>query len=157
MSKEDILKITDGCFGPVAGILLVIGAGGAFNQVLQDSGIGKVLGVVLTNLHMNPILLAWVIALIMRFAIGSVTVAMMTSAGIILPLMANFPGINPAIICVAIGAGAIGLSHVNDSGFWVVKEYYGMTVTQTLKIWTACSTIASVVAIAVTMIFSIFI
>jgi H+/gluconate symporter-like permease len=80
MKKEELLKITDGCFGPVAGILLVIGAGGAFNQVLQDSGIGKVLGTVLTNMHMSPILLAWIVAIIMRFAVDSTTVAMMTSA-----------------------------------------------------------------------------
>lgn len=147
LKKEEILKITDGCFGPVAGILLVIGAGGAFNQVLQDSGIGKALGGVLTSLHMNPILLAWIIALIMRFAVGSTTVAMVTAAGIILPILPSFPNLNPAILCVAIGAGGIGLSHVNDSGFWIVKEYYGMSVQDTFKTWTLCTTIASVVAV----------
>jgi gluconate transporter len=146
MTKEEILKITDGCFGPVAGILLVIGAGGAFNQVLQDSGIGKALGGVLTNLHMNPILLAWIIALIMRFAVGSTTVAMVTAAGIILPILPSFPGLDPSLVCIAIGAGGVGLSHVNDSGFWIVKEYYGMTVQDTFKTWTACTTIASIVA-----------
>jgi GntP family gluconate:H+ symporter len=154
MKKEEILKITDGCFGPVAGILLVIGAGGAFNQVLQDSGMGKTIGEVLTNLHMSPILLAWVVALIMRFAVGSTTVAMMTSAGIILPLLANFPGVNPALICAAIGAGGIGLSHVNDSGFWIVKEYFGMSVADTFKSWTAATTIASLVAICMTLLVS---
>lgn len=157
LKKEDILKITDGCFGPVAGILLVIGAGGAFNQVLQDSGIGKALGGVLTSLHMNPILLAWIIALIMRFAVGSTTVAMVTAAGIILPIMPNFPGLNPAILCVAIGAGGVGLSHVNDSGFWIVKEYYGMSVQDTFKTWTLCTTIASVVAMIGALIFSMFV
>jgi len=156
LNKEEILKITDGCFGPVAGILLVIGAGGAFNQVLQDSGIGKALGGVLTNLHMNPILLAWIIALIMRFAVGSTTVAMVTAAGIILPIMPNFPTINPAIMCVAIGAGGVGLSHVNDSGFWIVKEYYGMTVQDTFKTWTVCTTIASIVAVIGALVFNMF-
>jgi gluconate transporter len=156
MKKEEILKITDGCFGPVAGILLVIGAGGAFNQVLQDSGIGKVLGAVLTNLHMNPILLAWIVALIMRFAVGSTTVAMMTSAGIILPLLSNYPNLNPALLCAAIGAGGIGLSHVNDSGFWIVKEYFGMSVGDTFKSWTAATTISSIVAIVITLIVSMF-
>lgn len=157
MKKEEILKITDGCFGPVAGILLVIGAGGAFNQVLQDSGIGKVLGSVLTNLHMSPILLAWIVAIIMRFAVGSTTVAMMTSAGIILPLLSSYPDVNRALICAAIGAGGIGLSHVNDSGFWIVKEYFGMSVGDTFKSWTAATTVASVVAIAITMIVGTFI
>ncbi|MBP2633514.1 MAG: gluconate transporter, partial [Firmicutes bacterium] len=152
LKKEDILKITDGCFGPVAGILLVIGAGGAFNQVLQDSGIGKALGGVLTNLHMNPILLAWIIALIMRFAVGSTTVAMVTAAGIILPITPSFPNLNPSLLCVAIGAGGVGLSHVNDSGFWIVKEYFGMSVQDTFKTWTLSTTIASVVAFAGAMI-----
>lgn len=155
LKKEDILKITDGCFGPVAGILLVIGAGGAFNQVLQDSGIGKALGGVLTNLHMNPILLAWVIALIMRFAVGSTTVAMVTAAGIILPILPSFPNLNPSLLCVAIGAGGVGLSHVNDSGFWIVKEYFGMSVQDTFKTWTLSTTIASVVAFLGTMICSV--
>jgi len=156
LKKEDILKITDGCFGPVAGILLVIGAGGAFNQVLQDSGIGKALGGVLTSLHMNPILLAWIIALIMRFAVGSTTVAMVTAAGIILPMMPSFPNLNPSLLCVAIGAGGVGLSHVNDSGFWIVKEYFGMSVQDTFKTWTLSTTIASVVAFAGAMIFNMF-
>lgn len=156
MKKEDLLKITDGCFGPVAGILLVIGAGGAFNQVLQDSGIGKALAGVLTSLHMNPIILAWIIALIMRFAVGSTTVAMVTAAGIILPIMPNFPGINPSLLCVAIGAGGVGLSHVNDSGFWIVKEYFGMTVQDTFKTWTACTTIASIIAAMGALLLSMF-
>ena len=155
LKKEDILKITDGCFGPVAGILLVIGAGGAFNQVLQDSGIGKALGGVLTNLHMNPILLAWIIALIMRFAVGSTTVAMVTAAGIILPIIPSFPNLNPSLLCVAIGAGGVGLSHVNDSGFWIVKEYFGMSVQDTFKTWTLSTTIASVVAFVGAMICSV--
>jgi len=156
LKKEDLLKITDGCFGPIAGILLIIGAGGAFNQVLQDSGLGKTLGVALLGLHMSPIILAWMIAIIMRFAVGSTTVAMMTSAGIILPLLSSFPGLNPAIICVAIGAGGIGLSHVNDSGFWIVKEYFGMTITDTLKSWSASTTIISIVGLILSLIIGMF-
>ncbi|KRE39695.1 GntP family permease [Paenibacillus sp. Soil522] len=157
MNKEDILKLTEGSFGPVAGILLVIGAGGAFNQVLQDSGIGKVLGTVLANLDMNPIVLAWLVALIMRAAVGSATVSMMTAAGIILPLLPNYPGLDPAIICVAIGAGAIGLSHVNDSGYWTVKEFYGMTVQDALKCYTTATTVASMVALIGTLILGSFV
>lgn len=117
MNMTQIGKITEECFKPIASILLIIGAGGAFNQVLQDSGIGKVLGEVLTGVNMSPVLMAWLIALIMRFAVGSTTVAMITSAGIVLPLLSTMPGVNPAILCLAIGAGGIGLSHVNDSGF----------------------------------------
>lgn len=151
MNLSAIGKVTEECFKPVASILLVIGAGGAFNQVLQDSGIGEVLGEVLTNLQMSPVLMAWLIAIIMRFAVGSTTVAMVTSAGIVLPLMAAMPDVNPAVLCLAIGAGGIGLSHVNDSGFWIVKEYYGMSLSDTFKTWTASTTIASVVALCATL------
>ncbi|WP_411682714.1 SLC13 family permease [Clostridium thailandense] len=133
----------------VAGLVIV--------HVLQDSGIGKALAGVLTSIHMNPIILAWIIALIMRFAVGSTTVAMVTAAGIILPIMPNFPGLNPSLLCVAIGTGGVGLSHVNDSGFWIVKEYYGMTVQDTFKTWTACTTIASVVAAMGALLFSMFV
>ncbi|MGB7963105.1 MAG: GntP family permease [Propionicimonas sp.] len=151
MNMTQIGKITEECFKPIASILLIIGAGGAFNQVLQDSGIGKVLGEVLTGLNMSPVLMAWLIAIIMRFAVGSTTVAMITSAGIVLPLLSTMPGVSPAILCLAIGAGGIGLSHVNDSGFWIVKEYFGMSLTDTFKTWTASTTIASVVALAGTL------
>lgn len=151
MTMTQIGKITEECFKPIASILLIIGAGGAFNQVLQDSGIGKVLGEVLTGMNMSPVLMAWLIALIMRFAVGSTTVAMITSAGIVLPLLSTMPGVNPAILCLAIGAGGIGLSHVNDSGFWIVKEYFGMSLTDTFKTWTAATTIASVVALGGTL------
>ena len=152
MNMDKIGKITEECFKPVASILLIIGAGGAFNQVLQDSGIGTVLGEVLTGLNMSPVIMAWLIAIIMRFAVGSTTVAMITSAGIVLPLLATMPDVNPAILCLAIGAGGIGLSHVNDSGFWIVKEYYGMSLTDTFKTWTASTTIASVVALVGTLL-----
>lgn len=151
MNMTQIGRITEECFKPIASILLIIGAGGAFNQVLQDSGIGKVLGEVLTGMNMSPVLMAWLIAIIMRFAVGSTTVAMITSAGIVLPLLSTMPGVNPAILCLAIGAGGIGLSHVNDSGFWIVKEYFGMSLTDTFKTWTAATTIASVVALAGTL------
>lgn len=157
MNMERIGALTEDCFKPVASILLIIGAGGAFNQVLQDSGIGTVLGEVLTGLNMSPVIMAWVIALIMRFAVGSTTVAMITSAGIVLPLLATMPDVNPAILCLAIGAGGIGLSHVNDSGFWVVKEYFGMSLVDTFKTWTASTTIASVVALAGTVIVDLLI
>jgi gluconate transporter len=147
LNKADLLKITDGCFGPIAGILLIIGAGGAFNRVILDSGMGKVIAAVLTSMNLSPLIMAWVIAIAMRFSVGSATVAMMTSAGIILPVLANYPALDPALVCVAVGAGAIGLSHVNDSGLWIVKEFFGMSLTDTFKTWTASTTIAAVVGL----------
>ncbi|MCE5336541.1 MAG: GntP family permease [Desulfobacteraceae bacterium] len=147
LTRDDLLKLTDGCFGPVAGILLIIGAGGAFNKVLLDSGMGKSIEAVLTGLALSPLIMAWIIAAVMRFSVGSATVAMMTSAGIILPVLGNYPGLDPALVAVAVGSGAIGFSHVNDSGFWIVKEFFGLSVTDMFKTWTASTTIAGLVSL----------
>lgn len=149
---KQLLAFTDQCFGPVAGILLVIGGGGAFNKVLIDSGLGTELAKVLTGLSMNPLLLAWVVAVVMRFSVGSATVAMMTAVGIVMPVLSAYPGLDPALVAVAVGAGAISFSHVNDSGFWIVKEFFGLSVTDTLKSYTTATCIAAVVAIIITMI-----
>lgn len=142
--RKQISKITEECFGPVASLLLVIGAGGAFNKVLVDSGMGSAIAKVLTGMNMDPLLMAWSIALVLHFCIGSATVSMMTAAGIMLPMMPMYPGLDPALIAVAIGGGALGLSHVTDSGFWFVKECLGMSVEETLKTYTLSVTIASV-------------
>lgn len=149
-----LLSFTDQCFGPVAGILLVIGAGGAFNKVLIDSGLGSEIAKVLTDLSLNPIVMAWLVAVIMRFSVGSATVAMMTAVGIVMPVLNAYPGLDPAIIAVAVGAGAISFSHVNDSGFWIVKEFFGLSVTDMFKTYTAATCIASVVALIGSLILS---
>jgi len=145
--KEALLKYTESCFGPVAGILLVIGGGGAFNKVILDSGMGTAIAQVLTSLDMSPLVMAWIIAIVMRFSIGSATVAMMTSGGIILPILSKYPTLDPALVCIAIGAGAIGASHVNDSGFWIVKEYFGMSLPDMFKSYTVSVCIAAVVGL----------
>lgn len=156
-NMKQILSFTDQCFGPVAGILLVIGGGGAFNRVLIDSGLGTELAKVLTGLSMNPLVLAWLVAVIMRFSVGSATVAMMTAVGIVMPVLKAYPGLDPALIAAAVGAGAISFSHVNDSGFWIVKEFLGLTVVDTLKIYTSATCIAAVVALAGTLVIASFI
>jgi len=147
-SREDLLKFTEGCFGPVAGILLIIGSGGAFNRVIIDSGMGVVLGKMLMSLSLSPLILAFIVSILMRIAIGSSTVAMMTAAGIIMPVLTAYPNLDPALVAVAIGAGATGVSHVNDSGFWIVKEYFGLSLPDMFKCYTASTTIASFVALA---------
>jgi gluconate transporter len=154
LTRDDLLKLTDGCFGPVAGILLIIGAGGAFNKVLLDSGMGKSIEAVLTGLALSPLIMAWIIAAVMRFSVGSATVAMMTSAGIILPVLANYPTLDTALVAVAVGSGAIGFSHVNDSGFWIVKEFFGLSVTDMFKTWTASTTIAGIVSLLSLLVLS---
>jgi gluconate transporter len=151
---QDLLKFTDQSFAPVAGILLVIGAGGAFNRVLIDSGLGIKLGEVLTGLSLSPLILAWIVAAVMRFSVGSATVAMMTATGIVMPMLVQYPGLDPALVALAVGSGAICFSHVTDSGFWIVKEYFGLSVQDALKSYTLATCIASVVAISVTLVLS---
>lgn len=155
-SMEKLLDLTDSSFGPIAGILLIIGAGGAFNEVLITSGIGDGIADALSKLPVSPIILAWLIALLLHFAVGSATVAMISAAGIVLPMLAANPGISPEVMAIAIGAGAIGLTQVTDSLFWLIKEFLGMTVQQTLRTLTLATTCASVVGLLGTLLISTF-
>ena len=107
--------------------------------------------------HISPILLGWGIAALIRIATGSATVSMMTAAGIVAPIAASTPGVNVELLALATGAGSLILSHVNDSGFWMIKEYFGMTVKETLLTWTAMETILSVVALGLISILNIFV
>lgn len=147
LNMKDLSSLTDQCFGPIAGILLIIGGGGAFNAILIDSGVGKELAKMLTALNMNPIILAWLVSWLMHFAIGSATVAMISSAGMVLPLLAAYPGLSPEIVVLAIGSGAIGWCHVNDSSFWFVKEFLGLSLPDMFKSFTAACLIASFVSL----------
>ncbi|WP_248749809.1 gluconate:H+ symporter [Pseudomonas sp. MWU15-20650] len=154
LSMADLLQLTHRCFPPLAGILLVIGAGGAFNDMLVGSGIGKALADVLGQSPINPIILAWLIAGLMHFAVGSATVAMISTAGMVLPMLAQHPEYSPEILVIAIGAGAIGWTHVTDSAFWVVKEYLGLSLPEALKKFTGATVLASVAALLFTLILS---
>lgn len=143
----DLLSLTEKSFGPIAGILLIIGAGGAFNSILIDSGIGKSLASLLSTLAISPIFLAWLIAGILHFAVGSATVAMISAAGIVLPMAEMNPQLSREVLTIAIGAGAIGWTQVTDSLFWIVKEYLGLSLTETIRNYTVPTTIASVVGL----------
>ena len=147
LKMKKLLSLTEKGFGPIAGILLIIGGGGAFNAILIDSGVGKELSIILTSLHMNPIIMAWLVAWILHLAIGSATVAMISAAGMMLPVLAAYPNLPPEIVVLAIGAGAIGWCHVNDSSFWFVKEFLGLSLPDMFKSFTAACLIASVVAL----------
>ncbi|MDQ0198027.1 GntP family permease [Neobacillus ginsengisoli] len=157
MSRETVLKFTNDCLAPTASILLVIGGGGAFNKVLLDSGIGTYIAELAKASHMSPILLGWGIAAMIRIATGSATVSMMTAAGIVAPIAAAIPGTNVELLVLATGAGSLILSHVNDSGFWMIKEYFGMTVKETLMTWTALETILSVAALCFILILNVIV
>jgi GntP family gluconate:H+ symporter/D-serine transporter len=154
LDMADLLNLTQRCFPPLAGILLIIGAGGAFNDMLVGSGIGKALADVLNQTQLNPIILAWLIAGIMHFAVGSATVAMISAAGMVMPILGQHPEYNREILVIAIGAGAIGWTHITDSAFWVVKEYLGLSLSDALKKFTAATVLASVVALCLTLLLS---
>ena len=147
MNMAKLQKFSEVAIGPMAAILLIIGASGAFNKILMDSGIGAAIKEILMAWRINPLILAWTVSLVMRFAVGGATIAMITAVGLVTPVLPMYPGVDPAMIAVAIGAGAIGLSHVNDPGFWFVKEYFGMSMGDLFKTYTLSTTIASVVGL----------
>lgn len=154
MNMQKLQRFSEVAIGPMAAILLIIGASGAFNRILMDSGIGSAIKTILMSWHINPLILAWIVAAVMRFAVGGATIAMITAVGLVTPMLPMYPGLDPALVAVAIGAGAIGFSHVNDPGFWFVKEYFGMPMGDLFKTYTLSTTIASVVGLLSLLIFN---
>ncbi|MFM5016333.1 D-serine transporter DsdX [Aeromonas veronii] len=154
MKMEGLLNKTEECFSSIANILLIIGAGGAFNGVLKASGLSDSLATILSQLDMHPILLAWLVAIVLHAAVGSATVAMMGATAIVSPIMAHYPNISPEIMTLAIGSGAIGCTMVTDSLFWLVKQYCGATLNETLKYYTTATLVASLMALAGTFLLS---
>jgi len=122
-------------------ILLIIAGAGALKQVFMDSGVSDVIAASLKNIPLNPLLLGWLIALMIRVSLGSATVAGLTAAGIMAPLVLANPAINPNLMVLAIGAGSLMCSHVNDSGFWMYKEYFNLSLKQTFASWSVMETV----------------
>jgi GntP family gluconate:H+ symporter len=151
-TREQLAEFTSSCLAPTATIILIIGAGGGFNRVLVDSGVGTAISNLALDAHTSPIVLAWTVAALIRIATGSATVAMTTAAGIVAPIATAVPGSHAELLVLATGAGALILSHVNDSGFWLVKEYLNLTVAQTLRTWTVTSTIIGVAGLLFTLL-----
>lgn len=153
--RTKIMKLLDQSLAPVAAIVLIVGAGGGFKQMLVASGVGDVIGHMAVQAQINPIMLAWLVAAVIRIATGSATVATITGAGIVAPVVGLIPGVNRELLVLATGAGSLILSHVNDAGFWLVKQYFNMTVAETFKTWTVMETILSVVGLIFIMLLSI--
>ena len=156
-NSKQVLKFLDASLAPTAAIILIIGAGGGFKQMLVASGVGDAIGHLAVQTQFSPILLAWVVAGLIRIATGSATVATITGAGIVAPLVNLVPGVNKELLVLATGAGSLILSHVNDAGFWMVKQYFNMTVVETFKTWTVLETLISVVGIIFIMILAAFV
>ncbi|WP_031467153.1 GntP family permease [Sciscionella sediminilitoris] len=136
-------SVSDG-LRSIVGVLLILGGGGAFNQVLKDTGIGDAVASAASNLHLSVLLLGWLVALLLSLSTGSATVGIVAATGIVAPLAAHLDSWHTALLVVAIGAGSIGLNYVNHAGFWLVKESFGMTLGQAAKVHTSTQTLVSV-------------
>ncbi|MGI5466354.1 GntP family permease [Streptomyces sp. CA-132043] len=141
----------------VAGILLIIAGGGTFNQVLEDSGIGKAIESVASGAHLNLLVLGWLLALLLSFTTGSATVGIVAATGILTPMAQHMGSVETSLLVVAIGAGSIGLNYVNHAGFWLVKESFGMTLGQATKSHTMIQTLVSVCGLLMALLISLFV
>src|ERR1700722_14449209 len=145
-TADTILRFSNECLAPTATITLLVGAGGGFGRILQDSGVANAIIAAAMQSHVPLLFLAWLLAAIMRLATGSATVAMTSAAGIVAPI-ALHSSVRPELLAIATVAGSLIFSHVNDGGFWLVKEYFNMNVLQTIKTWSVCETIISVLGL----------
>ena len=157
MKKDIIKRLVEESLLPVGSIILIIGAGGGFKQILIDSGVGTSIAQMSEQISLSPIVLAFMVAGLIRIATGSATVALTTAAGIVSPIIVHMSGVNLELLVIATGAGSLMFSHVNDAGFWLVKEYLGLTVKETFKTWTVLETLLSFIAFGGVLLFDIFI
>jgi gluconate transporter len=151
LSREKASKMATEALLPVGTLICIMGGGGALKQIIVDSGVGSYAGNLLMTSAISPLLVVWLIAAAMRLAQGSATVAIITAAGIAAPLVKGIPGYTPTELILALCAGGSAFSHVSDSGFWMVTQYFGMTVPQSLKTWTTMKIIASVLGLGIVM------
>ncbi len=142
-TMEQVMDTLTDSIKIIAMMLLIIGGGGAFKQVLVDSGVDKYIASMMHSTQLSPIFMAWSIAAVLRIALGSATVAAITAGGIVAPLIVT-SGASPELMVIAVGSGSVIFSHVNDPGFWLFKEYFNLTIGETLRSWSALETIISV-------------
>ncbi len=151
-SLSTILRFVEESLAPIASVLLIVGAGGGFGRVLEQAGVGQAIAAAASGLPVPTLVAAWVLAGLLRIAVGSATVAATTAASLIAPIAATDPSTSRELLVVAIGAGSIVASHVNDGGFWLVKEFLGLDVGQTLRSWTVIETIISVTGLCAALL-----
>lgn len=156
-TRQEVSDQVGSAFGPIAGVILIVGAGGGFKETLVDTGVVDVVGQWVQDGPVSPLVAGWLVAVFIRLATGSATVATVTAAGIMAPVVTDMGSVEVALMVLAIGAGSVFFSHVNDAGFWLVKEYFGMTVPQTLKTWSLMETVLSVVALGVVLLLNLII
>ena len=151
-SKSTVLQFTEQSVASIGMTLLVVGGGGGFARVLRDASVAEALGRLASLAHLPPLLYGWLIAAGIRVATGSATVAITTAAGLMVPLLPQFPQLHPELLVVSIGCGSLFLSHLNDGGFWIVKETLGLTVGQTLRTWTITETLIGIAGLGITLV-----
>ncbi len=157
VQKIPVVKAMESCtegVKSIAMIILIIAAGGAFKQILIDSGVGETVKELSASFQLSPLFLAWMITALLRVTLGSATVAGLTASGIVLPLVGN--GVSPELMVLSVGAGSLMLSHVNDTGFWMFKEYFNLSLKQTFGTWTIMESIVSVLGLAGVLILNQF-
>jgi GntP family gluconate:H+ symporter len=150
-SRDRILAFAEESLPPIASVLLVVGAGGGFGRILDTAGMDTAIAQAMGGMALSPLVLGWTIASLLRVSVGSATVSVVTAAGIMAPIAAASPGVNRELLVVAIGAGSLIAGHVNDGGFWLVKEYLNTSVPQTLATWTMLETIVAISGLAGTL------
>lgn len=155
--RPRLLRFAEESLTPIASVLLVVGAGGGFGRVLDLAGVDTAIAQVMSGLQLSPPVLGWVIASLLRLSVGSATVAVVTAASIMVPIAAAAPEVNRELLVVSIGAGSLIASHVNDGGFWLVKEYLNMSVPQTFATWTLLETIISIAGLGGVLLLGAFV
>jgi Gnt-I system high-affinity gluconate transporter len=153
----EVMDSLAGSISSITMVMLIIAGAGALKQILVDSGVSDYIGGLLSESSISPLLLAWLIATIMRVCIGSATVAGLTAAGIVLPLVTGSAQVKPELMVLAIGSGSLMLSHVNDGGFWLFKEYFNLSVKETLSTWTVMETMVGVTGIIGVMLLNLIV
>jgi Gnt-I system high-affinity gluconate transporter len=153
---EELMDSIGNSIGSITMVLLLIAGAGGFKQVLVDSGISNEIAGLLGRSNLSPLLLAWIIAALIRICVGSATVAGLTTAGIVLPLAAHGLA-SKELMVLSIGAGSLMLSHLNDGGFWMFKEYFNLSIKDTFRSWTVMETLVSVIGLGGVMLLSLFV
>jgi GntP family gluconate:H+ symporter len=157
MSRDEITRCIESGLPPVAGIILIVAAGGGFKTVLVDTGIGTALAQWAEDASISVIILAWVLAVLIRLATGSATVATITASSLVVGLVEGMSTGQVSLVVLAVGAGSLFFSHVNDAGFWLVNQYFRITVGQTIKTWSIMETILSVTGLIVVLLLDLVI
>ncbi len=155
-SIKQVMNVYVDAIKDIAPILLIIAGSGIFKQVMEDSGVSLELATALQKLPVHPLILGWLIAAVIRVCIGSATVAALTAAGVLMPLITQ-ANVDPNLMVLSLGAGSLACSHVNDSGFWLFKEYFNLSMKDTFRSWTVMETLVSVFGLAGVMILDIFV